>query len=108
MERFRELTTGFGNDTIAFTGQFTERVYTGDGDDTIALGLGNNDYVDGGEGDDLLIIDYSGNTFTGSSNYAAGITSGFSYYNGGWNGNLYAYYNSSGNYDQISFNNYLS
>jgi len=105
VERFSNLTTGFGNDTIAFTGRFAERVYTGDGDDTIALGLGNNDYADGGEGDDLLTINYSSNTFTGSSNYTAGITSGFSYYNGGWNGSLSAYYNSSGNSDYINFNN---
>jgi Ca2+-binding RTX toxin-like protein len=102
VEYFSELTTGFGNDTIAFTDQFNERVYTGDGDDTIALGVGNNDYADGGEGDDLLIIDYSSNTFTGSTNYTAGISSETYWWNPS-SGYFRAFYDSNGNSDFISF-----
>ncbi|MBK1990921.1 hypothetical protein A0J48_026000, partial [Sphaerospermopsis aphanizomenoides BCCUSP55] len=98
VERFANLTTGTGNDTITFTGRFDESIDTGDGNDSISVGQGY-DYVYGGEGDDLLIIDYSSNTYAGTTTYLAGIDS-YIYDNGvgGWNGYLYAYINSSGNY----------
>ena len=78
-----------------FTGTNGDDNITGtSGDDTISP-LRGQDNVDGGDGNDLLIIDYSSNTFTGSSNYTAGITSGFNYFR--------AFYDSNGNSDYISF-----
>ncbi|MDH6059970.1 hypothetical protein NWP17_05880, partial [Chrysosporum bergii ANA360D] len=80
VERFGNLTTGSGNDTVTFANGFDESINTGDGNDTINAGLGR-DYVDGGAGDDLLIIDYSSNThigrraYPGSTFYASGIRS---------------------------------
>ncbi|MDH6075339.1 hypothetical protein NWP30_13595, partial [Chrysosporum ovalisporum CS-1034] len=40
VERFANLITGTGNDTITFTGRFNETINTGNGDDTINGGLG--------------------------------------------------------------------
>ena len=54
VERFNNLTTGTGNDSITFTGSFNETIATGEGDDTINGGRGQ-DNVDGGDGNDLLI-----------------------------------------------------
>ena len=58
--------------------------------------------MDGGEGNDLLTINYSDNTFTGSSNYTAGITSETYWWNPS-SGYFRAFYDSNGNSDSISF-----
>ncbi|MBR8831845.1 MAG: hypothetical protein N5P05_002172 [Chroococcopsis gigantea SAG 12.99] len=121
VERFVNLTTGSGNDTISFTdnlghqidaGAGNNSVTTGSGDDTIITDLGNdtinaglgNNNVDGGAGNDLLIIDYSGNTLGTNSGYPAGISSSISN-NGasGWSGYYYAY--NTATFDQVYFNN---
>ena len=86
------LTTGNGNDTIKFKGRYDDTASTGGGNDSISVGLGI-DNVDGGAGTDLLIVDYSSNTYSG-------ITS-----SGGSNGSLYAYYNSTFNYDRVDYSN---
>ena len=89
-----DFTGTSGNDTLTGTS----------GDDTISP-LRGNDSVDGGEGNDLLIINYSTNTFAGSGTYPSGISSGFSYYNNSWHGNLSAYFNSNGSADTVQFYN---
>ncbi|MFB2818399.1 Calx-beta domain-containing protein, partial [Umezakia ovalisporum] len=104
VERFANLITGTGNDTITFTGRFNETINTGDGDDTINGGLGI-DRIDGGEGDDLLIIDYSSNSYGGDTSYLAGINSNIYLLNGAWDGHLSAYINNTGAYDYVSFSN---
>jgi Ca2+-binding RTX toxin-like protein len=105
IERFYNVALGSGNDTVNFTNRFNNGyIYTGAGNDTINAGLGQ-DTVDGEDGNDLLIIDYSSNTYTGTSPQA-GIFSGvYSNGSGGFNGYYYAYYDVSGNYDQVSFYN---
>jgi Ca2+-binding RTX toxin-like protein len=104
VEYFTNLTLGSGGDTITNARRLNNTINTGGGDDTINGGLGN-DQVDGGAGVDLLIVDYSRNTYAGTSP-AAGISSS-SYSNGssGFNGYVWAYYNSSYNYDQVNFSN---
>jgi Ca2+-binding RTX toxin-like protein len=103
IEQFANLTTGAGNDTLNFSGSYDDSVNTGSGNDTINLGLGV-DNVDGGLGNDLLIVNYSTNTYSGSTSYVAGIQNSLSYQgSGAWSGNLFAYNNASGTYDQISF-----
>lgn len=72
--------------------------------DTINSGLGY-DTVDGGTGNDLLVVDYSSNPYTGTSPAAGIVSSVFSNGLGGFNGYYYAYYNISGNYDQVNFSN---
>ncbi|MCA2645122.1 MAG: hypothetical protein IM503_04860, partial [Microcystis sp. M069S2] len=42
VERFNNLTTGTGNDSITFTGSFNETIATGEGDDTINGGRGQD------------------------------------------------------------------
>ncbi|PSF33095.1 hypothetical protein C7H19_20595 [Aphanothece hegewaldii CCALA 016] len=104
IEYFTNLTTGNGNDTISYTQRLYNTVNTGSGSDTINAGLGI-DTVDGGLGSDLLIIDYSSNTYTGTSP-DSGISSIISSNGaGGFNGSYRAYYNSSYNYDRVSFYN---
>ncbi|GBL17005.1 hypothetical protein MTo_04332 [Microcystis aeruginosa NIES-1211] len=72
VERFNNLTTGTGNDSISFTGSFNETIATGEGDDTINGGRGQ-DNVNGGDGNDLLIVNYSSNTYAGTTTYPAGM-----------------------------------
>jgi Ca2+-binding RTX toxin-like protein len=60
-ERFANLTTGSGNDTISFTADFNNTINTGIGNDTINPGLGF-DVVNGGDGTDLLIANFSAST----------------------------------------------
>ncbi|MFN9915760.1 MAG: calcium-binding protein, partial [Pirellulaceae bacterium] len=74
VERFNNLTTGTGNDSISFTGSFNETIATGDGNDTIN-GARGEDNVNGGDGNDLLIVDYSSNTYAGTTSYPAGMSS---------------------------------
>ncbi|HEY9692138.1 MAG TPA: calcium-binding protein [Oculatellaceae cyanobacterium] len=105
IERFNNLTTGSGNDSINFTVDFGETINTGGGNDTINSGLGN-DYVDAGAGSDVLVVNYSSNTFAGNVSYPAGINSSVSPDgNGGYSGNFYAYKNSSGAVDHVNFSN---
>ena len=63
IEAFTNLSTGSGDDTIAFTTRGNDSIATNGGNDTINGGLGF-DTMDGGTGTDLLIIDYSANTQT--------------------------------------------
>jgi Ca2+-binding RTX toxin-like protein len=60
-ERFTNLTTGSGNDTISFTADFNNTINTGVGNDTINPGLGF-DVVNGGTGTDLLTANFSAST----------------------------------------------
>ncbi|MBL1208558.1 calcium-binding protein [Geminocystis sp. GBBB08] len=103
VEQFKNLYTGSGNDNIAFTGRYNnDGIATGDGNDTINPGLGI-DNVYGGNGTDTLIINYSSNAFAGNT-YPAGINSAINFnVNGTYNGWVNAYYDSSGNYDQVYF-----
>jgi Ca2+-binding RTX toxin-like protein len=59
IEKFPNLTTGSGNDSITFGERYNESIKTGAGDDIIDPGLGSFDSVDGEAGNDLLIVDYS-------------------------------------------------
>ena len=104
VERFNNLTTGTGNDSISFTGSFNETIATGEGDDTINGGRGQ-DNVNGGDGNDLLIVNYSSNTYAGTTTYKAGISSSIYLSSGDWSGSFSAYTNSSGNSDYLSFSN---
>jgi Ca2+-binding RTX toxin-like protein len=71
VEKFTNVTTGSGNDTISYSQRNQNKFSTGSGDDTINAGLGA-DTVDGGTDpntgadNDLLIVDYSSNTYTGT------------------------------------------
>ncbi|WP_158269563.1 Calx-beta domain-containing protein, partial [Microcystis sp. 0824] len=104
VERFNNLTTGTGNDSITFTGSFNETIATGEGDDTISAARGQ-DNVNGGDGNDLLIVNYSSNTYAGTTTYPAGMSSSIYWSGGAWSGSFSAYINSSGNYDYLSFSN---
>ncbi|WP_159294920.1 beta strand repeat-containing protein, partial [Microcystis aeruginosa] len=104
VERFNNLTTGTGNDSITFTGSFNETIATGEGDDTISAARGQ-DNVNGGDGNDLLIVNYSSNTYAGTTTFPAGIVSSIYWSGGAWNGSFSAYINSSGNYDSVNFSN---
>ncbi|MBR8831846.1 MAG: hypothetical protein N5P05_002171 [Chroococcopsis gigantea SAG 12.99] len=123
VEQFQNLNTGSGNDSIVFTDTLNHNIDTGAGNDGITTGSGNdtvkggsgNDTLnaglgrnnaDGGKGNDLLIVNYSTNTYAGTTSYTAGIKSSLGYAGvGAWNGNYYAYNNSSGGYDQVYFYN---
>jgi RHS repeat-associated protein len=74
VERFDNITTGVGNDTINLASRHNEVINTGAGNDTINTGLGV-DNVDGGAGNDLLIADYSSSTFNGANGVAGGLVS---------------------------------
>jgi len=76
VERFNNLWTGSGNDTITFSARYNEVIRTGIGNDTINAGLGQ-DNIDGQSGSDLLIIDYSSNNYGGTLTHVAGINSYF-------------------------------
>jgi Ca2+-binding RTX toxin-like protein len=102
VERFNNLTTGSGNDTITFTGSFSENINTRGGNDTINAGRGQ-DNVNGGAGNDLLIVDYSSNTYSGTASYTAGLSTSISVSGGVFSGNVFAYNNGSGGYDQVYF-----
>ncbi len=104
VERFNNLTTGTGNDSITFTGSFNETIATGDGNDTINGGRGQ-DNVNGGNGNDLLIVNYSSNTYAGTTTFPAGISSSIFESGGAWSGSFSAYTNSSGNFDRVDFSN---
>jgi Ca2+-binding RTX toxin-like protein len=104
VERFNNLTTGTGNDSITFTGSFNETIATGEGDDTISAARGQ-DNVNGGDGNDLLIVNYSSNTYAGTTTFPAGISSSIFESGGAWNGSFSAYTNSSGNFDSVNFSN---
>ncbi len=121
VERFLNLTTGSGHDTIFFTDNLNHQINTGTGNnavttgngddvitadagnDTINAGLGNN-IVEGDAGNDLLIIDYSANNLGTDSGLPLGISS-FLINNGpdGWSGFFSAYNTVS--QDQVSFKN---
>ncbi|HBH72241.1 MAG TPA: hypothetical protein DDY43_02080, partial [Synechococcales bacterium UBA10510] len=68
IEAFTNLSTGSGDDTIAFTTRANDSIATNGGNDTINGGLGF-DTIDGGAGTDVLIIDYSANTEYGIVSY---------------------------------------
>jgi Ca2+-binding RTX toxin-like protein len=108
IERFTNLTTGSGNDTISFTIRDNNTINTGAGDDTINSGLGF-DTVDGGVGNDLLVIDYSSNPYLGTvGGLTAGIFSNTFTSNGvgGFNGNFVAFRsNSNSDADTVRFSN---
>ncbi|MFB2808016.1 hypothetical protein, partial [Microcystis sp. BLCC-F209] len=104
VERFNNLTTGTGNDSISFTGSFNETIATGEGDDTINGGRGQ-DNVNGGDGNDLLIVNYSSNTYAGTTTYPAGMSSYIYWSGGAWNGSFSAYTNSSCNFERVDFSN---
>ncbi|MCZ8243753.1 MAG: hypothetical protein O9323_18840, partial [Microcystis sp. LE19-131.1A] len=110
VERFNNLTTGTGNDSITFTGSFNETIATGEGNDTINGGRGQDNVnggnnINGGDENDLLIIDYSSNTYAGTTTFPAGISSSIFESGGAWSGSFSAYTNSSGNSDSVSFSN---
>ncbi|MCZ8046241.1 MAG: hypothetical protein O9290_06140, partial [Microcystis sp. LE19-41.2A] len=110
VERFNNLTTGTGNDSISFTGSFNETIATGDGNDTINGGRGQDNVnggnnINGGDENDLLIIDYSSNTYAGTTTFPAGISSSIFESGGAWSGSFSAYTNNSGNSDSVSFSN---
>ncbi|WP_139258567.1 Calx-beta domain-containing protein, partial [Microcystis aeruginosa] len=110
VERFNNLTTGTGNDSITFTGSFNETIATGDGNDTINGGRGQDNVnggnnINGGDENDLLIIDYSSNTYAGTTTFPAGISSSIFESGGAWSGSFSAYTNSSGNFDRVDFSN---
>ncbi len=123
MEQFQNLTTGSGNDTIAFTdtlnhvinaGAGNDTVNTGSGNDTLNGGTGNDtlnsgsgrDIVDGGGGNDLLVVDYSTNTYAGTSSFPAGVQSTIAgNSSAGWYGSFLIYKSSSGLSDQVYFSN---
>ena len=105
IENFVNLSTGFGDDTIVFSGTYNDSVNTGAGDDTINAGLGV-DTVDGGEDNDLLIVDYSINEYTGNGTKGIQMGSLTPQTGGGFNGSLFAYRNGAiGGYDQVIFRN---
>ncbi|MDB9426967.1 Calx-beta domain-containing protein [Microcystis aeruginosa CS-564/01] len=105
VERFNNLTTGTGNDSISFTGSFNETIATGGGNDTIN-GARGQDNVNGGDGNDLLIVNYSSNTYAGTTSYPAGMSSSIGQSGGAWYGAFYAYTNnSSSNNDRVNFSN---
>ncbi|MFM6202742.1 MAG: hypothetical protein ACKPE1_27000, partial [Dolichospermum sp.] len=110
VERFNNLPTGTGNDSITFTGSFNETIATGEGDDTINGGRGQDNVnggnnINGGDENDLLIIDYSSNTYAGTTTFPAGISSSIFESGGAWSGSFSAYTNSSGNFDRVDFSN---
>jgi Ca2+-binding RTX toxin-like protein len=100
VENFSKLTLGSGDDDVRYTRRDRNTINTGAGNDQINSGFGR-DTVDGGTGNDLLIVDYSGNLHAGGFAGISGSISNDS--TGGFNGYFYAYYNSSSDYDQVSF-----
>ncbi len=110
VERFNNLTTGTGNDSITFTGSFNETIATGEGNDTINGGRGQDNVnggnnINGGDENDLLIVNYSSNTYAGTTTFPAGISSSIFESGGAWSGSFSAYTNSSGNFDRVDFSN---
>lgn len=57
-ERFKDITTGNGNDIIILRGRHNNRIVLRSGDDIINPGLGI-DVVNGGSGNDTIILDFS-------------------------------------------------
>jgi Ca2+-binding RTX toxin-like protein len=57
-ERFKDITTGNGNDIIILRGRHNSRIVLRGGDDIINPGLGI-DVANGGSGNDTIILDYS-------------------------------------------------
>jgi Ca2+-binding RTX toxin-like protein len=104
IELFTNLTTGSGSDVISYTQRTDNTINTGSGDDTINAGLGY-DQVDGGAGNDLLIVDYSSNTYTGTSPFSGISTVIYPNGTGGFDGNFFAYRNSSSESDLVNFSN---
>jgi Ca2+-binding RTX toxin-like protein len=101
IESFTNLTTGSGNDSIAFTQRTNNTLNAGLGNDTINAGLGV-DNADGADGDDLLVVNYSSNSYAAAN---AGISSNVSDNGlGGFNGSLSAS-NTTTSSDQVSFFN---
>ncbi|MGL6338424.1 MAG: calcium-binding protein [Waterburya sp.] len=111
VEKFTNVTTGSGNDTISYSQRNENYFTTGSGDDTINAGLGF-DYVNGGQQDfpysggdnDLLIVNYSSNTYTGSddSGIFSSTTSNEQRESSGY---FSAYYNSNYEADRVEFYN---
>ena len=97
VELFGTLTTGSGNDTIAFSLRNNETINTGAGNDTINAGLGY-DSVDGGDGVDQLTVDYSSIGSPGNGGIYTGLYSDTSGY-------FSAYNTTTTGYDQVYFSN---
>jgi Ca2+-binding RTX toxin-like protein len=98
IEKFPNLTTGSGNDSITFGERYNESIKTGAGDDIIDPGLGSFDSVDGEAGNDLLIVDYS------VADTGQGVISSVNDFSDGASGSFGRYQANIGSTDYVGFN----